>query len=140
MLLAPSMGMAFGNDERWVSGFGQGVKEAVIRKGSGNSIYVACSGSSSSPSSVNFSLAGRSPTGDSVTLTFDGLDPERIWISKWGEVSSDCRACATNFDYVINKLKSHSSVHVMFENGDSARFTLEGSANAIGQCKAGFYQ
>lgn len=136
-LLFPSPSMAFGNDETWVGGFGQGMKEALIMKGPGNSIYVACSEGSLTPSSVRFSLAGESAAGDSIILTFDGLEPEQIWVSN-GEVSSDCRACAGNFEYVIDKLKSHNSVHVLFPNGNGTRFTLNGATAAIGQCKASF--
>ncbi|MBZ0129779.1 MAG: hypothetical protein K8F59_11755 [Rhodobacteraceae bacterium] len=63
-------------------------------------------------------------------MTFDNDDPEQIWISN-GDITSDCRACMGNYEYVIRKLKSHRSVHVLFENGDGARFTLKGSSAAI---------
>lgn len=90
-------------------------------------------------SSVSFTLNGKEPSGNSVFLTFDNENPESVWISN-GEITSDCRACAANYDYVVNKLRSHSSVHVMFTNGDAARFTLKGSSRAIGQCTPDFYR
>jgi hypothetical protein len=128
---------AFGSDTKWVSGFGQGTKEALIQKGPSNEIYVACQEGSLSPSSISFSLAGKPPTGNEITVTFDALEPERISI--WGgQVPSDCRACAGTFDYLRDKLKQHSSVHILFENGDGARFTLKGSSKAIGNCPSGF--
>lgn len=134
-----SASFAFGNDDTWVSGFGQGIKEALIRKGPGNSIYVACEAGSGISSSISFTLAGKSPSGSSIVLTFDQQDPERTWVVD-GRIQSDCRACAANFDHVLDNLKRHSSVHVLFENGDGARFSLAGSTKAIGDCKAGFYQ
>jgi hypothetical protein len=139
VLMTALSASAFGNDETWVSGWGQGTKEALIKKGPGNQIYVACQEGSSSPSSISFMLAGDSTKDDRVFLTFDSKDPEAIWVSN-GEITSDCRACASNFDYVIERLKSHSSVHVQFTNGDATRFSLAGSTKAIGVCTASFYQ
>jgi hypothetical protein len=130
---------AFGNDLFWERGFGQGTAEALITRGPGNSIYVACEAGSGRPSSISFSLAGRRPTGSRLTMTFDDNDPEQIWVSD-GVITSNCRACAGNFDYVISGLKQHASVHILFENGDGARFSLDGSSEAIGECTAEFYQ
>ena len=33
---------AFGRDDKWVSGWGQGVAEAIVTHGPGNQIYVTC--------------------------------------------------------------------------------------------------
>lgn len=128
---------AFGNDDYWVSGFGQGVCESVITKGPGNQIYVACDCGSLRPSTISFMLGGESATGDQITLTFDAEDPVDIWISD-GVVTSDCRACAANFDYVISRFRAHNSVFVRFENGLSTRFSLRGANDAIGECASGF--
>ena len=128
---------AFGNDDRWVSGWGMGTKEAIVTKGPGNQIYIACEEGSLIPSSISFMLAGDGPSGTNVTLTFDNKDPEDFWISD-GQIVSDCRACAANFDRAIGLMKNHASVHVRFENGLSARFSLRGSSEAIGECIAGF--
>ena len=130
---------AFGNDDSWVSGWGMGTKEAVVTNGPGNEIYVACDEGSSLSSSIRFILGGDSPKGHAITLTFDGSDPEDFWLAD-DLISSDCRACAANFDRVIQLLKSHKSVHVRFENGLSSKFNLAGSGEAIGECIAGFYK
>ena len=137
VLSLPSAVNAFGNDERWVSGYGMGVKEAIITKGPGNQIYVACDEGSGTGSTVSFMLAGRGPTGDAVTLTFDGREPQDFWIAD-GQIASDCRACAANFNMVIDLFKAHRTVHVRFENGLGARFSLTGSSSAIGSCTASF--
>lgn len=128
---------ALGRDDEWQSGWGQGMSEAVVTYGPGNRIFVSCNEGGIGETNISFALAGRAPTGDDVVLTFDGEDPERIWISN-GRIPSNCRACASTFDYVIDKLKTHLSVHVLFENGDGARFTLKGAAEAIGDCVPDF--
>jgi hypothetical protein len=137
MISLPIEANAFGNDEHWVSGFGMGVKEAIITKGPGNQIYVACDEGSGTGSSISFMLAGNGPTGDAVTLTFDGGDPQDFWIAD-GQIISDCRACAATFNTVIDLFKKHQSVHVRFENGTAARFSLARSSSAIGTCSASF--
>ena len=130
---------AFGRDDVWVSGWGQGVSEAIITHGAGNQIYVTCNdgGSPFSGTEISFMLAGKAAMGSEVTLTFDGAAPERISIRD-GAITSDCHACMASYEYVIGKLRGHTSVHVMFENGDSALFTLRGSAEAIVACTPDF--
>lgn len=130
---------AFGRDDRWESGWGQGVSEAIVTHGPGNQIYVTCNdgGSSFSHTGISFMLGGRSPTGSSITLTFDNEDPLPVWITD-GEITSDCRACAGNYEYIVTKMKAHSSVHVLFESGNAARFTLKNSSNAIAPCTPDF--
>lgn len=130
--------LAFGSDDRWQSGWGQGVAEAIVTRGAGNSIYVTCDdGAGRNATAISFNLRDRPPTGSRITLTFDSDDPEDVSI--WdGEIKSDCRACASVYEYVIEKLRSKNSVHVRFENGDAARFTLKGSRKAIGQCTPDF--
>lgn len=139
-LLAPGLAYGFGSDDQWTAGWGQGVAEAIVTKGPGNQIYVTCDqGAGNDATGIRFMLSGKSPTGHSVLLTFDGEDPKAI--SLWdGEIPSNCRACASNYDYVVERLKRRNSVHVRFENGDATRFTLKGAAKAIGECTADFYR
>lgn len=130
---------AFGRDDKWVSGFGQGVCEALVTSGAGNEIYFACDCGSARPSSISFMLGGKSSTGDLLFLSFDDGPMEDV--SLWGgDITSDCRACANTFDFVKERIKKHSKVRVMFQNGDAATFTLKGSAEAIGECTAGFWK
>ena len=129
---------AFGRDDKWGSGWGQGVAEAIVTHGPGNHIYVTCNeGGGAGSTGISFMLAGKAPTGDNITLTFDKDDPEQIWISN-GEITSNCRACTGNYEYTIRKLRSYKSVHVLFENGDNARFTLQGANEAITDCVPDF--
>lgn len=135
-----SSALAFGSDDKWTAGWGQGIAEAIITKGPGNQIYVTCDqGAGRSATGISFMLSGRAPTGHSITLTFDNSDPQDY--SLWdGEIISSCRACAATYDVVIDQMKKAASVHVRFENGDAARFTLRGSSRAIGECTADFYR
>ncbi|WEK50968.1 MAG: hypothetical protein P0Y66_02510 [Candidatus Kaistia colombiensis] len=140
VLGAVSSAFAFGSDNQWTAGWGQGVAEAIVTKGPGNQIYVTCDdGAGREATGIRFMLLGDGPTGSSVQLTFDGEDPEdySIWD---GQVKSSCHACAGTYDVVIAKMKKHRSVHVRFENGNAARFTLKGASKAIGKCVADFYR
>jgi hypothetical protein len=136
----PGLVLAFGSDDEWTSGWGQGVAEAIITKGPGNQIYITCDdGAGRNSTGISFMLLGKEPGGSSVLLTFDGGDPEEY--STWnGRIPTNCRACASTYELVIDKLKRHNSVHVRFENGNAARFTLKGAAKAIGQCTPDFYR
>lgn len=132
--------LAFGNDDKWTSGWGMGVSEAVITKGPGNQIYVTCDdGADSNATGISFTLLGDSPKGNTIQLTFDNDDPEDYSLFD-GKITSDCRVCASIYDSVIQKLKAKSSVHVKFSNGTSTRFTLKGASKAIGHCVADFYR
>lgn len=130
---------AFGDDNIWTSGWGQGWNEALVRMGPGNEIFVACNEGAGDEysSNIRFSLNGKEPTGESILLTFDGDIPRRIGIYG-GIIDSNCRACAANFSFVVERLKRHKTVNVIFENGDAATFPLKGSSKAIGECWPSF--
>lgn len=139
-LCTSTSAMAFGSDSKWTSGWGMGVSEAIITQGPGNQIYVTCDdGAGRNATGISFMLGGDSSKGSSIQLTFDKGDPEDY--SLWsGEVPSQCHACASTYDAIIQKFKAHSSVHVKFTNGLAAKFTLSGASKAIGKCVADFYR
>lgn len=141
VMAMPVSAHSFGNDDHWVSGWGQGVAEAIIKKGPGNQIYVTCDqGADREATGISFMLGGKSPTGSRILLGFDSNDPVEFSLWDGGTIPSNCRACASVYDAVIAGLKKHSSVYVRFENGDATRFSLKGSTKAIGQCTADFYR
>lgn len=138
LLAINSAAWGFGSDERWTSGYGQGVAEAIVTKGPGNRIITTCDvGADRNATGISFLLGGREPTGNSIVLTFDNEDPQRFSLFK-GKIISNCRVCADIYQVVVEKLKKHTSVHVLFENGDAARFTLRGASKAIGKCTSDF--
>ncbi|PTQ92600.1 hypothetical protein C8R30_12223 [Nitrosomonas nitrosa] len=133
------------SDDIWRSGWGQGVSEAEVTRGSGNKIYVACLSGREWPldmgSSISFMLAGDGPKPNSeLLIIFDKKHPESFSVDKHGKITSDCRACAANFDYLIEQLKKHSSIYVRFSDGRESTFTLKGSAKAIGECPSAWSQ
>ena len=126
MAAVPGVAFAFGSDDHWTSGWGQGVAEAIVTRGAGNQIYVTCDeGAGRNATGISFMLVGRAPTGNSILLTFDNEDPEdySIWD---GKIKSNCRACASVYEAVIKGLKSHQSVHVRFANGELSSVHTEG--------------
>jgi hypothetical protein len=137
LAITPNQALAFGNDDEWVSGFGMGVCESIIRKGPGNDIYIACDCGSGLGSTVSFTLEGKPPTGNTVRLTFDEINSEDFWITD-GKITSDCHACSVSFDVAIKRFKKYESVDVRFENGLSARFNLKGANSAIRECVSDF--
>lgn len=140
LMASPRVALAFGSDDEWTRGWGQGVAEAIITKGPGNQIYVTCDeGAGRNATGISFMLSGKAPTGSSIQLTFDGQDPRDFSIFD-GWISSDCRACASNYEVVVDNFRRRNSVHVRFENGDATRFTLKGAAKAIGQCTSDAYR
>lgn len=129
--------------DEWRDGFGQGVHEASVEKGPGNSIAVACESGFGRPiTSISFQLGGKQPRPySSVTLTFNGQDPFTVSMDGNGEIGSDCRVCAANFEYVRDRLRKFDSVYVMFEDGTGTRFSLRGAAKAIGdRCEPDFWK
>ncbi|QMW64397.1 hypothetical protein [Devosia sp. MC521] len=111
-------------------------------KGPGNQIYVACSAGAARPStSISFMLLGDGPPDRSlVTLTFNDDTPIDVSVGDAGLLRSDCHACASTFDMVLEKFKVKQSVHVRFADGLSTTFPLAGAADAIGgECVADFW-
>lgn len=140
LLLAPMTASAFGNDQTWESGFGQGVAEAIITQGAGNEIYVTCdSGAGREATEIRFTIGGKSPAGSRLTMVFDGQAPEQVWIADGG-IKSNCRACAGTYQWVVERLKKHARVHVMTEDGATASFSLKGASKAIGDCVPDFFR
>lgn len=128
------------SDDRWRSGWGQGIAEAQVTNGSGNSIYVACHSYPEYPdslSSVTFTLAGRgAQSGNEVLLAFDGQKPEAYYVDNHGTIEPDSRATEGQFVAIIAGLKGHDSVYVRFNDGRESTFSLKGSSDAIGSCSS----
>ena len=140
-MMKPGLAFAFGNDRKWQSGGGQGVDEAIITSGAGNQILVSCDNDPNTDySNITFTIGGDTPTGTTLIMTFDGADPEQVQMQQPGTITSDCRACASWFNTIVEKLKRHSRVHVMTESGGRANFTLKGAAAAIRECTDDFSQ
>ena len=108
---------------------------AEVKHGPGNSISVICGeGYGPGMTGIEFSLAGRTIK-DSVFLIFDREDPVKVWVGD-GKIMTGCRACNSNYHYVLERLVRHNSVYVMDQQGNGTRFSLRGSSEKIEQeCK-----
>lgn len=125
------------SDEKWRSGWGQGVAEAQITHGSGNQIYIACEDGSGRPSSISFMLAGDGPKNtNEIMLIFDKDSPETARVGEFGMITSDSYASDSTFRDLIAKFKKHKKVYIRFPNGRESTFTLNGAAKTIGKCRS----
>lgn len=112
--------------EGWNSGWGQGVAEAIISDDDGNSIYVACDDGYGGSSSISFTLSGDHARGGTVHLLFDGERHYQVNVDSMGRLDDN----DVDFAPTISRLESSRQVTFKF-GGESATFSLEGSARAI---------
>ncbi len=131
------------SDDKWRSGWGQGVAELQVTQGSGNSIDVTCASPTDLPggSTVHFTVAGNSVKSGEILTIFDNEKPETFQTNSSGYIESSSRAGASNFTYLLEKFKKHRKVYVRFPDSNEATFTLKGAAKAIvdNDCKPAFY-
>lgn len=131
------------SDDKWRTGWGQGVSELQVTQGSGNKIDVTCASPTDLPggSTVKFTVAGNSVESGEILTIFDNEKPETFQTNSRGYIESSSRAWASNFTYLLEKFKKHRKVYVRFPDGNEATFTLKGASKAIvdNDCKAAFY-
>lgn len=126
--LVPAMAQAFGNTTTWVSGWGQGVSEFVI-KGKGQSqLYLACEDGGSAPATIIFTDARghefNMDTGKTLQVQVDGDDV--IDIS-----DSDSRVGENNLAFAWQALRTGKQVTVSGEGVRPATFTLNGAGKVL---------
>ena len=126
--LLPLMAQAFGNQNTWSSGWGQGVSEFVI-KGKGQSqLYLSCEDYGSQPATVIFTDAnGHEVSMDedkNLQVSIDG--GESIDISE-----SDSRVGSNNLVLAWAQLRKGKQVSVTGDGVKDATFTLAGAAKVL---------
>ncbi len=126
--LLPLMAQAFGNQNTWSSGWGQGVSEFVI-KGKGQSqLYLSCEDYGSQPATVIFTDAnGHEVSMDedkNLQVSIDG--GESIDISE-----SDSRVGSNNLVLAWAQLRKGKQVSVTGDGVKPATFTLAGAAKVL---------
>ncbi|WP_199063701.1 hypothetical protein [Serratia sp. ASV30] len=126
--LMPAIAQAFGNQNTWSSGWGQGVSEFVI-KGKGQSqLYLSCEDYGSQPATVIFTDAnGHEVSMDedkNLQVSIDG--GESIDISE-----SDSRVGSNNLVLAWTQLRNGKQVSVSGEGVKPATFTLAGAAKVL---------
>lgn len=134
LLLVASQAFAFGNDDYWVSGAGQGFDEAIITHGPGNEIMVACNRGATRPggTGITIKIGGQEINGP-LTMLFDGSKSVSPYS---GVITTDNRAGISWYQQVMKQLVSSHSVMVVVPNVAPVKFTLKGARKAIGApCK-----
>lgn len=129
------------SDDKWRSGWGQGVSELQVTQGSGYSIDVICASPLDFPggSKISFTVAGNSLKNGEILTIFDNEKPETFQTNEQSVIESASRVGAQNFRYLLDKFKKHSKVYVRYPDGKEATFTLKGASKAIGDdCEAAF--
>lgn len=126
------------SDDKWRSGFGQGIVEAEVTQGSGNKIEVVCSDPDNSlniPSSISVTIGNR--TSSSMLMVYDGGKPEEISLGSY--IDSSNHVGADYFLHILEKFKKHKKVYIRFADGSEATFTLKGAKAVVDGCKPTFY-
>ncbi|RWB61871.1 MAG: hypothetical protein EOQ48_14070 [Mesorhizobium sp.] len=130
LLMIANQAFAFGNDDHWVSGSGQGFDEAIITHGPGNEILVTCNRGATNPggTGITIKIADQEINGP-LTLIFDGSKSLSPYT---GVITTDNRAGISWYQEVMKQLRSSRSVSVVVPNIDPVEFTLKGARAAIG--------
>lgn len=126
---------------RWWSGWGMGTFEYGYKSAAsgGNVVYIACS---DSETSIRFSIRGRDPRPRSVVSVAVGRDTFEVITDQWGTGTTESHVAADTFVSLWSAMRAGSSMQVRFSTGETARFTLGGSAEALPKqpCKPDFWR
>lgn len=127
-VLTPSVSHAFGNRDRWVSGFAQGTAEYTILGKGQSQLYLACDSSGSQAATIIFTdVNGHQVSMDSgQTLTMKIDNAEEADISE-----SDSHVGENNLMWAWNKLRIGKRVVVSGSGVKPEVFTLKGAAGVI---------
>lgn len=130
LLLIASHALAFGNDDHWVSGAGQGFDEAIVTHGPGNEIMVTCNRGATNPGGTGIAVKiGGQDINGPFTMLFDGSKSVSPYS---GAITTDNRAGISLYQEVLMQLRNSRSVMVVVPNIAPVKFTLKGAKKAIG--------
>ncbi|MBZ7216164.1 hypothetical protein FMK62_24520 [Klebsiella grimontii] len=127
-ILTPAVALAFGNTHTWVSGWGQGHSEFII-KGKGESeLYIACNNYDPESATLIFTdINGHKVSMDSGKDLFLKIDDEdTIDIS-----STESRVGDGNITQAWNHLRTGKTVVVSGDGVRPATFTLNGAGKVL---------
>ena len=127
----------------WVSGYGQGVIE--YSTDADNSSFRLFDGSASGfLDKVGFSVSvkGRDPEPKSIVKVLIEQRTFEFPIDRDGYANTNCRICALEWDGLWHSMRSGRTMIVTLQSGESAEFSLRGSAKLLGSepFKADFYR
>jgi hypothetical protein len=128
---------------KWRTGFGQGILEISVSNGPGNEFRIDCdlgATEDASRTGMSFMIRGRYPPPNSEVRVF--IDDTEIQFFMDQEYSSkiDNRSAYMNFVALWEEARTGRSMRVLFSDGRTSTFTLNGARAALGAkpCDTGF--
>jgi hypothetical protein len=119
------------NENRWVSGWGQGTSEYSVTNGVGNQIYIACN--ESSPASVTVEIMGKKAnpaSGEETVFIIDSVPYPYL------HENAGCRVCGPNFEFFWDKLRNAKTLAVKFSDTKISSFTTNKLRETLPELKS----
>ncbi len=124
-LLSATYVQAFGELNRWSTGWGQGVTEYVAVNSNGDELYIACD--PYSPVSMSLTVGERSygaNSGGGFSLLIDGQEIQHPY-------ETDSRVGSNTFYYAWEALRRANSIIAVTGDGTRVELPSKGSAKAL---------
>ncbi|NBJ13698.1 hypothetical protein [Microvirga arsenatis] len=144
-LLLPSLAMAQGvRAGKWTSGVGQGIVEHIVRNGPGNDFNISCDVGYSEDAEltgISISIRDNGPPPKSTVRIFIDDEEFQFGVDDHGGIKTNYRVNADNFIALWETLRSGKSMRVLFEDGRTSSFSLDGAKKVLGSkpCGTNFY-
>ncbi|XQS16414.1 hypothetical protein ACJ6TS_20965 [Citrobacter telavivensis] len=127
-ILTPVLALAFGNTHTWVSGWGQGHSEFIIKGKGKSSLYLACDDYGTQSATLIFTdINGHEISMDSGKQLYLQIDEEE----KTDISSTESRVGDGNITWAWNHLRTGKTVVVSGEGVRPATFTLNGAGKVL---------
>ena len=132
MFLTLFTNSSYSNDNRWVSGFGQGFVEYSVSNGVGNAIWIACN--ERYPASVRVEIMGKEAiksNGEQAVFIIDSIP------YPYAHENAGCRVCGSNFEFFWDKLRNAKTLAVKFSDSKISSFTTNKLREVLPTLKGG---
>jgi hypothetical protein len=128
---------------KWTVGFGQGMVEHTVKNGPGNEFMIVCDtgateGAERTGLSVSIQDRGVPPNNGEIRIFVD--DEELTFFEDDDGILINNRAAQSNFEVLWETLRKGRSMRVLFADGRTSSFSLDGARKALGPkaCETGF--
>jgi hypothetical protein len=132
---AASIGPAFAEKVGdWRLGFGQGYNEYRLEHGPGNDLTISCdSGNKGYGVNIFMHIRDKAPPGSSIVRAISEEDEFQIITDGDGVGVTECSACRSNFEAMLESLKVSDRLTIIFEDGRSITFRARGTKEAFSE-------